>query len=129
MLWSQVCGRACLHRAVSLITEPKVVSVTRLQNEVGTKDHYKMWHVTNWQHILHIEPPYEWFLRVGLGGTFLSNQKCALRLFGYFVTTRMGATRIGFARPAGFDLGLRNSGVHISGPELEISRPESLFAP
>ena len=49
-------------------------------------------------------------------------------LFGYFVTTRMGATRIGFLRPAGFDLGLRNSGVHISGPEFEISRPEFRFA-
>ena len=48
---------------------------------------------------------------------------------GYFVTTRMGATRIGFSRPAGFDLGLRNSGVHISGPEFEISRPECLCAP
>ena len=46
---------------------------------------------------------------------------------GYLVTTRMGATRIGFSRPAGFDLGLRNSGVHISGPEFEISRPECLF--
>ena len=31
-------------------------------------------------------------------------------------------------RPAGFDLGLRNSGVHISGPESEISRPECHFA-
>ena len=49
--------------------------------------------------------------------------------FGYFVTTRMAATRIGFSRPAGFDLGLRNSGVHISGPEFEISRPEFRFAP
>ena len=46
---------------------------------------------------------------------------------GYLVTTRMGATRIGFSRPAGFDLGLRKSGVHISGPEFEISRPECLF--
>ena len=55
-------------------------------------------------------------------------------ILGYFVTTRMGATRIGFSRPAGFDLGLRTSGVHmsglrssgvyISGPEFEISRPQ-----
>ena len=28
----------------------------------------------------------------------------------YFVAMRMAATRIGFSRPAGFDLGLRNSG-------------------
>ena len=47
-----------------------------------------------------------------------------MTIVGYFVTTRMGATRIGFSRPAGFDLGLRNGGVYISGPEFEISRPE-----
>ena len=39
----------------------------------------------------------------------------------------MGATRIGFSRPAGFDLGMRNSGAHISGPEFETSRPGFQF--
>ena len=48
------------------------------------------------------------------------------QVFRYYAD---GSTRIGFSRPAGFDLGLRNSGVHISGPEFEISGPEFLFAP
>ena len=56
-----------------------------------------------WKYVCHDSGSYQ--------GAFARKEHQATEaLIEYFVTTRMAATRIGFSRPAGFDLGLRNSG-------------------